>query len=114
MGYRVWNPEDSDALDRDIKAERQRDTQAQTKKQFTGPARGWATDEDLGRRQAATRHLTQRNPEPERRATVRWPQPKQQPNGRWRAACVHHGELHTRTFDTRAEAEQFIREIKES
>ena len=67
-------------------------------------ARLLAPDPDLSEKRRVARA--------QRSGTVRWPQPRQKPNGRWLAKCIEAGHLHTRTFDTRAEAEQFIREIK--
>lgn len=89
--------------------------------------RGEATPDDLARRRAADR-LLRAKPRPKRSpaelsevrraaraqrpGTVRWPQPRQKPNGRWLAKATTSGHLHTRTFDTREAAEQFIREVK--
>lgn len=77
-------PFDSDAYDRQIKQERR------------------------ARAAEATRNVTpSRTP-----ATRGLPKPRQDSSGRWKAQVVHRGVRHRATFDTRAEAEQFIQQIK--
>lgn len=135
-----WRPEFSDRLDRLITEQRQRDA-AQRRGLGLGPSavrvrpndgvkgmpRGEATAEEVARRRRADRALARLGTRPSaelsakrrfarsmRPGTVRWPQPKQKPNGRWLAKCIEAGQLHTRTFDTKQEAEHWIREIKGS
>ena len=40
------------------------------------------------------------------------PQPKQLSSGRWKATVTVRGVRHRQIFDTKAEAEQYIRQIK--
>lgn len=117
-----WDP---DAFDAEVKAERRKDKRLQPMRRTLrlpqDETRGLAIDQDLKRRQAADRAMRKAQPTPEQRrqaraqrpGTVRWPRPKQKPNGRWEAKCIYNGKLHTRTFDTKTEAEQFIRQVKE-
>jgi hypothetical protein len=116
----AWDPDD---YDRRIKAERtaarnaiQRPTRRRlmnrTVEGAPGMPRGEATDEELQRRQRAERYLAGQSP-PDAPEQVSGPQPRQKPNGRWVAKCIRNGVYHSRTFDTEAQAREFIRQIKE-
>jgi hypothetical protein len=108
-----WSPDDSADLDAQVRALRSAEradvsfaARMSTKLGLSDKGRGEATDDDMQRRRAAEEYL--------RRTTDdRWPKPKQKPSGRWKAQVRIDGKYHTGTFDTEAQAEAFIRQVKE-
>ena len=106
---------DSNAYDREIQAERrQRERLSRQKARRYGLGdihpNQLLADKELKRRKAAELAITK----PSKPVSVRLPKPRQKPNGRWSAATICNGKLHCRTFDTKAEAERFIVEMKGS
>lgn len=104
---------DSNAYDREIQAERrqaERSSRQKARRYGLGDIHPnqELTDEEVTRRRKAQAAISGK---PE---TARWPKPRQKPNGRWSAATICHGKLHCRTFDTKYEAEAYIREVKAS
>lgn len=131
----LWTEADSRALDRRIRGLRRRpftppkpsaSLQGQTTTTYGGVPRGYLSDEERQRRKKVERamqvraereaHADERSStykanRAHRRRRVRQPTPKQKSNGRWLARCVDAGQLHTKTFDTREEAQAFLDEI---
>ena len=104
---------DSKAYDREIQAERrerERSSRQKARRYGLGDIHPnqELTDEEVTRRRKAQAAISGK---PE---TARLPKPRQKPNGRWRAATICNGKLHCRTFDTKVEAEAYIREVKAS
>lgn len=93
MSLPPWDPDDSAALDRRIRQGRRREQKE----------RGFPTPEPRGKRTA----------DPSLGRPGPTSQPRQLRNGRWFARRTVMGQQHAARFDTRAEAQAWLDQLRE-
>ncbi|MFC7494530.1 MULTISPECIES: hypothetical protein [unclassified Nocardioides] len=86
----LWTPQDSDDLDRQVRALRQADKRDRSGSPPPPPREP---------RQPRPRQPYRRN---------KWPKPRQKPNGRWFAEVIEQGQYYSKTFDTQDEAQAYL------
>jgi hypothetical protein len=123
--YQFWTPDDSDALDQQVRAFRVADKRDHPGERWSTLRydrlpRGAASDAELQRRAEVAKRMRRNATRPsraepdkprakvERDWRIRWPKPRQKPNGRWHAATTDEGEYHSKTFDTEQEAQAWL------
>ncbi len=115
---RLWSPAESDALDREVMAQRSRERRKVNRASLgrpakagttarivdpDGPARGQATPQELARRAAMGKAMRRRA-----RLERDGSRPRQLGNGRWEARRHINGKRHVARFDTQAEAQAWL------